>query len=207
MKTHLTTLAVSLIGLTFSATVLAGPNCGTKNRNYQMTIEYHPYHKAASIYAAHHGDTMHGSYYKQKSAGNEKYPKTTYKTAGPNIVEVASSAGSFNTLITAVKAAGLLDTLTGEGPYTVFAPTDEAFAKLPEGTLDALLSDKDKLTRILTYHVVPGRVNAEAVTGVSKLSTVQGSELPVADIKIAKTDINASNGVIHVIDEVLIPEV
>ncbi|MDJ0805262.1 MAG: fasciclin domain-containing protein [Gammaproteobacteria bacterium] len=123
------------------------------------------------------------------------------------MVGVASSAGSFNTLITAVKAAGLLDTLSGEGPYTVFAPTDAAFAKLPEGTLDALLADKSKLTEILTYHVVPGRVDAAAVSGVSKLSTVQGSELPVADIKIAKTDVKASNGVIHVIDEVLIPDV
>jgi uncharacterized surface protein with fasciclin (FAS1) repeats len=99
-----------------------------------------------------------------------------------------------------------VDTLTGKGPFTVFAPTDEAFAKLPEGTLEALLADKDKLTQILTYHVVPGKVNAEAVSGVSKLSTVQGNELPVADIKIAKTDIKASNGVIHVIDEVLIPD-
>jgi uncharacterized surface protein with fasciclin (FAS1) repeats len=206
MKKQISALAASLIGLTMSTTLSAGHNCGMKNSNYHMQQAQYPHHHARMIYAAHHSAAMHGGYSKDKSAGYGTYSSKTAGNAGPNIVEVASSAGSFNTLIAAVKAAGLVDTLTGKGPFTVFAPTDEAFAKLPEGTLEALLADKDKLTQILTYHVVPGKVNAEAVSGVSKLSTVQGNELPVADIKIAKTDIKASNGVIHVIDEVLIPD-
>ena len=125
--------------------------------------------------------------------------------AKPDIVDTAVAAGSFNTLVQAVQAAGLVDTLKGDGPYTVFAPTDEAFAKLPPGTVEALLNDKEKLTKILTYHVVPGKLDAKAVTGMSKLATVEGSELPVSSISIASTDIMTSNGIIHVVDEVLIP--
>lgn len=128
------------------------------------------------------------------------------QVAGPDIVDTAVSAGSFNTLVRAVQAAGLEDTLRGDGPYTVFAPTDEAFAKLPPGTVEALLNDKEKLTQVLTYHVVPGKLDAKAVTSMSKLATVEGSELPVASIRIATTDIMTSNGVIHVVDEVLIPQ-
>lgn len=108
-------------------------------------------------------------------------------------------------MVTAVKAAGLVDTLKAKGPYTVFAPTDAAFDKLPAGTLEALLADKDKLVQILTYHVVPGKLDASSVVASSELTTVEGSSLKVSDIKIAKTDVMASNGVIHVIDEVLIP--
>jgi uncharacterized surface protein with fasciclin (FAS1) repeats len=123
----------------------------------------------------------------------------------PDIVDTAVSAGSFNTLVKAVQEAGLVATLKGEGPFTVFAPTDAAFAKLPAGTLEALLADKTKLTQILTYHVVPGRLDARAVTSMSSLATVEGSALPVSSIRIAATDIMTSNGIIHVIDEVLIP--
>jgi len=122
-----------------------------------------------------------------------------------DIVDTAAAAGSFGTLVTAVKAAGLVETLKGKGPFTVFAPTDESFAKLPKGTLEALLADKAKLTQILTYHVVPGKLDSSAVGGMDNLATVEGSDLPVSGIKIAKTDIMTSNGVIHVIDEVLIP--
>jgi uncharacterized surface protein with fasciclin (FAS1) repeats len=125
--------------------------------------------------------------------------------AAPDIVDTAVSAGSFTTLVKAVQAAGLVDTLKGDGPFTVFAPTDAAFAKLPAGTLESLLADKDALTRVLKYHVVPGKLDAKAVTGMSKLATVSGSELPVDSIRIADTDIMTSNGIIHVIDEVLIP--
>ncbi len=128
------------------------------------------------------------------------------QVAQPDIVDTAVAAGSFNTLVQAVQAAGLVDTLKGDGPYTVFAPTDEAFAKLPPGTVEALLSDKEKLTQVLTYHVVPGKLDAKAVTGMSTLPTVEGSDLPVASIQIATTDIITSNGIIHVIDEVLIPQ-
>lgn len=131
-----------------------------------------------------------------------------------DIVDTAVSAGSFNTLVTAVKAAGLVEVLKGDGPFTVFAPTDEAFAKLPAGTVEALLQDKEKLTQILTYHVVPGRLEAADVLGKERLTTVQGSDLKVAmndkgamvdAAKIIKTDIATRNGVIHVIDSVVIP--
>ena len=129
----------------------------------------------------------------------------TQKAAQKDIVDTAVAAGSFSTLVEAVQAAGLAGTLKGDGPYTVFAPTDEAFAKLPAGTLEALLADKDQLTKVLTYHVVPGKLDASQVTGMTRLATVEGSDLPVSSISITDTDIMTSNGIIHVIDEVLIP--
>ena len=130
-----------------------------------------------------------------------------------DIVDTAVSAGSFNTLVTAVKAAGLVDTLKGKGPFTVFAPTDEAFTKIPKAQLDALLKDKAKLTAVLTYHVVPGAVMAKDVKAGS-VKTVQGSALTVKTdggvmvdgAKVVKTDIKADNGVIHVIDSVIMPK-
>ena len=130
-----------------------------------------------------------------------------------DIVETAINAGSFKTLVTALGAAGLVDTLKGKGPFTVFAPTDEAFAKIPKADLDALLKDKAKLTSVLTYHVVPGKVMAADVKA-GKVKTVQGSELTVSTsmgvmvdkAKVTKTDIVADNGVIHVIDTVLMPK-
>lgn len=133
-----------------------------------------------------------------------------------DIVDTAAGAGSFNTLVTAVKAAGLVDTLKGPGPFTVFAPTDEAFAKLPKGTLDDLLKpeNKAKLTAILTYHVVPGKVMAADVVKMKKAKTLEGSyikikvkadKVMVNNAKVVKTDVMASNGVIHVIDAVLMP--
>lgn len=133
--------------------------------------------------------------------------------AGKDIVDTAVAAGSFNTLVTAVKAAGLVETLKGDGPFTVFAPTDEAFAKLPAGTLEALLADKERLTEILTYHVVAGKVTADQVAGLDSATTLEGSTLPidtsagvqVGEAKVVQADVMASNGVIHVIDTVLIP--
>jgi uncharacterized surface protein with fasciclin (FAS1) repeats len=132
-----------------------------------------------------------------------------------DIVDTAVAAGSFNTLVKAVQAAGLVDFLKGPGPFTVFAPTDEAFQKLPAGTLDTVLADKAKLTAILTYHVLPGKVLAKDVIGLNgkKAKTVQGGELAinttagakVGSANVLKTDIETSNGVIHVIDTVLIP--
>jgi uncharacterized surface protein with fasciclin (FAS1) repeats len=131
-----------------------------------------------------------------------------------DIVDTAVNAGNFNTLVTAIKAADLVETLKGPGPFTVFAPTDKAFAKLPKGTLDSLLKDKAKLTSILTYHVVPGKVMASDVVNLKEANTVQGSSLSidttsgvmVGGAKVVKTDIIASNGIIHVIDSVLIPQ-
>jgi len=131
-----------------------------------------------------------------------------------NIVETAVEAGSFNTLATALEAAGLVETLANGGPFTVFAPTDEAFAKLPEGTLDALLQDKERLTAILTYHVVPGEVTAEQVVGLDSAETVNGEEISISvvdgtvmidDATVTQADIRASNGIIHVIDSVILP--
>jgi uncharacterized surface protein with fasciclin (FAS1) repeats len=132
---------------------------------------------------------------------------------GKDIVDTAVAAGQFKTLATALQAAGLVETLKGKGPFTVFAPTDEAFAKIPKADLDALLKDKAKLTAVLTYHVVPGKVMAKDVKA-GKVKTVQGSELTVATMggvtvdnaKVIKTDIGATNGVIHVIDTVVLPK-
>ena len=130
-----------------------------------------------------------------------------------DIVDTAVANGNFKTLATALQAAGLVDTLKGPGPFTVFAPTDAAFAKVPKADLDALLKDKAKLTAVLTYHVVPGKVMAKDVKP-GKVKTVQGSELTVAtasgvmvdNSKVTATDIAADNGVIHVIDTVVIPK-
>lgn len=130
-----------------------------------------------------------------------------------DIVDTAVAAGNFKTLATALGAAGLVDTLKGKGPFTVFAPTDEAFAKIPKADLDALLKDKAKLTAVLTYHVVAGKVMAADVKA-GKVKTVQGSDLTVTTsggvmvdkAKVVKTDIVADNGVIHVIDTVIMPK-
>jgi uncharacterized surface protein with fasciclin (FAS1) repeats len=136
-----------------------------------------------------------------------------------DIVDTAVAAGSFKTLVAAVQAAGLVETLKGTGPFTVFAPTDEAFAKLPKGTVEGLLKDKPKLTAILTYHVVPGKVMAADVVKLKSAKTVQGEEVKidaskwhlhktvkVNDANVIKADVVADNGVIHVIDKVLMPK-
>ncbi len=137
----------------------------------------------------------------------------TLAVQAKDIVDTAVAAGNFKTLATALQAAGLVDTLKGKGPFTVFAPTDEAFAKIPKDQLDALLKDKAALTKVLTYHVVPGKVMAKDVKA-GMVKTVQGSELTVATAggvmvdgaKVTATDIVADNGVIHVIDSVVIPK-
>jgi uncharacterized surface protein with fasciclin (FAS1) repeats len=134
-----------------------------------------------------------------------------------DIVETAIAAGSFQTLVAAVQAAGLVETLQGEGPFTVFAPTDEAFAKLPAGTVEELLKEenRDQLIAILTYHVVPGKLLAEDVVQLQSAETAQGQSVHfslkdggafIDDARIIKTDIETSNGVIHVIDSVILPK-
>ena len=134
-----------------------------------------------------------------------------------DIVQTAVAAGKFKTLAAALKAAGLVETLKGEGPFTVFAPTDEAFAKLPKGTVENLLKpeNKDKLTAVLTYHVVPGKVMAKDVVKLSKAKTVQGSEVTIKtaggkvmvdNATVVATDIVCGNGVVHVIDAVILPK-
>ena len=138
-------------------------------------------------------------------------------TCDKSVVEVAVKADNFKTLVAAVKAAGLVETLSGEGPFTVFAPTDEAFAKLPEGTVENLLKpeNKKKLAGILTYHVVSGKVMAKDVVKLSEAKTVQGSKVDIAvkdgevkvdQAKVVKTDIPCLNGIIHVIDQVILPK-
>ena len=151
---------------------------------------------AGPSFAGHHGD--HG------------------KKMGKDIVDTAVAAGSFNTLAKALTAAGLVDTLKGKGPFTVFAPTDAAFAKIPKADLNALLADKAKLTKILTYHVVPGKNMAANVVGLDKVATVEGSNIMISKkgkavmlngaSTVKSTDIMASNGVIHVIDTVIMPK-
>jgi len=130
-----------------------------------------------------------------------------------DIVDTAVAAGSFTTLVAAVKAAGLVDTLKGAGPFTVFAPTDEAFAKLPAGTVESLLKDIPKLKKILTYHVVSGKVMAADAAKLKSAKTVEGSEIKIDasngvkinDATVTTADVAADNGVIHIIDAVLLP--
>ena len=137
---------------------------------------------------------------------------STVAMAQKDIVDTAVAAGSFKTLVTAVQAAGLVDTLKGKGPFTVFAPTDEAFAKIPKADLDALLKDKAKLAAVLTYHVVPAPVLAKDVRA-GDVKTVNGKTIKITtdkgvmvnNAKVIKTDVVASNGVIHAIDTVLLP--
>jgi uncharacterized surface protein with fasciclin (FAS1) repeats len=131
-----------------------------------------------------------------------------------NIVETGIEMGKFNTLVAAVKAAGLVETLSGEGPFTVFAPNDDAFAKLPEGTVEGLLKDKEKLTAVLTYHVIPGRYLASDVLKMKSAKTLQGGEVMIHTAKgfmvgnanVIQPDIMCTNGVCHMIDAVLLPE-
>ena len=146
-------------------------------------------------------------------AGDCKYSKAKHS---PDIVDTAVAAGNFKTLAAALKAADLIETLKGKGPFTVFAPTDKAFGKLPKGTVEELLKpeNKEKLTSILTYHVVPGRVMAADVVKLSEAKTVQGSKAKIRvtdgkvyvdEAQVTATDIKAGNGVIHVIDSVILP--
>ena len=141
------------------------------------------------------------------------YGHSASSAAQADIMGTASAAGSFETLVSAVKAADLVDTLKGEGPFTVFAPTDAAFAKLPRAQLEALLADKDALTKVLTYHVIQGRVEAADVVKLSNVETIEGQPVKihvgesvmVNNATVVKTDISTSNGVIHVIDTVMLP--
>jgi uncharacterized surface protein with fasciclin (FAS1) repeats len=177
---------VLVTGLTAASMAAAGGSCGSES-------------KATNVNA--HGAVI-------QTVG------TTTTSATADIVDTAVAAGSFKTLAAALQAAGLVDALKGEGPFTVFAPTDEAFAKLPAADLNALLADKAALTKVLTYHVVSGTVLAADVVKLNKATTLEGSTVNIKANKqgvrvnkanVIATDILASNGVIHVIDEVLLP--
>ena len=139
----------------------------------------------------------------EKRHYGRKYGK--HMTGGPGVIGVAKQAGEFGTLLTAVKAAGLTGLLEGKGPYTLFAPTDAAFDKLPEGALQELLADKAKLIAVLKYHIVSGRVSAVDILENRELSTASGQKLPTADLSVIRADVPARNGTIHVIDTVLLP--
>jgi len=182
-------------------TLVSTSSADTKRRHVRMTAARSTCSSTCSTSKSHVIDSV-------------ILPKSAPAT--PDIVDTAVAAGSFKTLVAAVKAAGLVETLKGKGPFTVFAPTDEAFAKLPKGTVEDLLKpeNKDKLVAILTYHVVPGSVKAAAVKDGLKAKTVQGQEVSfkisgkdvmIDNAKIIKTDIETSNGVIHVIDTVILP--
>jgi len=166
-----------------------------------------------------YGAILDGRYAAEQRALSEERPgrrpaaQRKEQDMSTNIVETAREAGSFTTLLAAVDAAGLGETLAGGGPFTVFAPSDEAFARLPAGTVESLLADPAKLTDVLTYHVVPGRVSAAQVVHLDSAPTVHGVDLPitidggvhVGGANVVAADIEAGNGVIHVIDRVLLP--
>jgi uncharacterized surface protein with fasciclin (FAS1) repeats len=167
--------------------------------------------------SAHNGQSMQGQYSPavyQHNANKGGFIKVGAHSKSADIVDTAVKAGSFNTLVTAVKAAGLVETLKGAGPFTVFAPTDEAFAKIPADTLNGLLADKEALRKVLLYHVVSGKVTADQVVKIKSAATVQGSDVMidasngvmVNNAKVVKADVMTSNGVIHAIDTVLMPK-
>ena len=226
-KATLATAVVLGLGLNASGiqNALAGDGCarmaaagGKQAYNHVPMASRDVYRYSRSPYAA---PAMHPMAVQPAMYWGSEPPRliktgTMETAAAPagNLVDVAVAAGNFETLVAAVKAAELAETLTGEGPYTVFAPTDEAFAKIPQDKLDALLADKDALTVVLTYHVVPGKLMAADVVELNSATTVQGSTISidtsdgvkVNGANVIATDIEASNGVIHVIDTVLIPE-
>jgi uncharacterized surface protein with fasciclin (FAS1) repeats len=210
------TLATAiLLGLALNAgaienAVAGGDSCA------RMTAGQGPAGIGTSVAPARQlGMVQPAIYWGQQSPTMVQISTAEADTGAPgDIVEVAVGAGSFETLVTAVKAAGLVETLKGEGPFTVFAPTDEAFAKIPQDKLEALLADKEGLTAVLTYHVVPGKVMAADVVGLDSATTVEGSKITidasdgvkVDGANVVITDIEASNGVIHVIDAVIMPK-
>ena len=204
-------LGILALSVVTTGAAYAGPHCAMMKQAHQGKGMYKP-----AVMMHYYGHPAMGGY-TMKRVGDDRmrsseksaygsYGKPAYTKSSPDIVDTAVSAGSFNTLVTAVQAAGLEATLRGDGPYTVFAPTDEAFAKLPDGTLEALLADPEKLKKVLTYHVVSGKVMASDLMKKQSVKTVEGSAIPSSEISVAKADIIASNGVIHVVDEVLIPK-
>ncbi len=170
-----------------------------RGRGYKHGCGMNPYMMGyKSMYDYHmgmHGGGKSGYYKKGKEAYGEK----------KDLVDTAIAVGNFNTLVKALGVAGLENLLKGKGPYTVFAPTDEAFAKLPEGKLDELLADKEKLAAVLKYHVVPGKMSAADVLQAREFKTAEGQTLSVQQLDVAKADIETKNGIIHVIDSVLVP--
>lgn len=207
-------LTSTILGTSFAlSTSLAAGDCNTSKKADNYQAQSAVIDNASNItvmQTSHESAAQYGSY-AGKSYSKEKM------AAKKDIIDTAVANGSFNTLAAALKAADLIDTLKGEGPFTVFAPTDEAFAKLPAGTVENLLKpeNKDKLTAILTYHVVAGKVKAKDVVKLNSATTVQGSDVMIKvkgdkvmvdGAKVVMTDVKASNGIIHVIDSVILPK-
>lgn len=190
-------------------TTLAGPNCNHGNR----MAPGNPAGYAPALYHPAPGNDSMARVYRTGMAYDARNTGNVESSARPDIVETAVAAGGFNTLVAAVQAAGLEATLKGPGPFTVFAPTDEAFAQIPKERLEALLADKQALTKVLTYHVVPGEVKAAEVVNLTSAATIEGQSLTIRvgdavmvdNATVIKTDIVSSNGVIHVIDAVMLP--
>lgn len=202
-------LMTCLTAVTLTATAYAADTCHLSLTTQRVTMAQAPACQSPSNVVIHSAPA-HTLVVQNAQVG------TATKAATKDIVDTAVSAGSFNTLVAAVKAAGLVDTLKGDGPFTVFAPTDAAFAKLPQGTVAELLKpeNKKKLQSILTYHVVSGKVKAAQVIKLTGAKTVQGEKVDIAvkngavsvdGAKVVKTDVETTNGVIHVIDNVLLP--
>ena len=208
--TKLSAVLGSALGVALSAPItLAGPNCNQADR---MALGKPAGFSPALYQPAPYGAPMARAY-RTGTGYSAQHNSSVHSSAEPDIVDTAIAAGSFDTLVAAVQAAGLEQTLKGAGPFTVFAPTDAAFAQIPKEQLDALLADKQALTKVLTYHVVPGEVKAAAVVNLSSAATVEGQSLTISvgdsvrvnNATVIKTDIVTSNGVIHVIDAVMLP--
>ncbi|WP_462328436.1 fasciclin domain-containing protein [Thiohalocapsa halophila] len=223
-RSTLATACLLALGLNASAIgdALAGDGCARMQAQAaqptgQASMPYGPAHSplpaGAQRMPARGAPMLHPTVYWGGQPPRLVQASTAGDVPAKDIVDVAVGAGSFDTLVQAVQAAGLVETLKGEGPFTVFAPTDEAFAKIPEDQLEALLADKEALTAVLTYHVVPGKVMAADVVELDSAETVQGGSIAidttdgvkVDGAKVVTTDIAASNGVIHVIDRVIMP--
>lgn len=211
--TKLSTLSVALgsaLGLALSAqTTFAGPNCNHAGK----TAQGNPTGYAPALYQPAPGSYATARAYRTGMGYDAHHNSSAQTSTQPDIVDTAIAAGSFNTLVAAVQAAGLEQTLKGPGPFTVFAPTDAAFAQIPKEQLDALLADKQALTKVLTYHVVPGTVKAAEVVNLTSATTVEGQSLTITvgdsvmvnNATVIKTDVVTGNGVIHVIDAVMLP--
>ena len=208
--TRLSALAGSALGTAVIAqTAVAGPGCNHADKSAAgYSGSYRP-----AVYRVEPGSDGAARAYRMGMDYGATHGTAAESAATPDIVDTAIAAGSFNTLVTAVQAAGLVETLKGAGPFTVFAPTDAAFAKIPKTQLDALLSNKAALTRVLTYHVVPGKIEAADVVLLTSAATVEGQSLTIKagdkvmvnNATVIQTDIGTSNGVIHVIDTVMLP--
>ena len=183
--------------------------------DYKHHPMYHPMHRS-HYYPGHPGtDWHHGKRLgpNRSNAASESAAKNPVVPATANIIETAVNAGNFSTLADAIESAGLAETLNGAGPFTVFAPSDEAFEKIPEKIRAAIIADKDALTELLTYHVVSGEVTAADVAKLDSATTVQGSSISfdtsngvkVDGANVVAADIRATNGIIHVIDTVMVP--